>query len=81
LHITAKLGNVCVLEWILETWQKHGQSFDVDALNRENLTALFLVCQQGFAGAAATNRKTVLTKDNRRQIVQLLCSKGANVNF
>lgn len=24
LHLGAKLGNACLVEWILDTWEKHG---------------------------------------------------------
>ena len=78
LHIACEFGNASVVEWILS---KPELGAEVNALNSNALTPIFLVCLKGYIGTDGVGSRTETVKMNRLQIVKMLVEKGANLNF
>jgi ankyrin repeat protein len=51
LHIAARVGNDMVVSWVIKTWEQNQQPLDVNALDNDGVTPLFLACQQGYFGS------------------------------
>ena len=54
---------------------------DVNELNSNALTPLFLVCLKGYVGADGIGSRSEAVKSSRLQIVKMLVEKGADLNF
>lgn len=78
LHIACENGHDEVVEWILN---KKELRTNVNALNGNALTPLFLTCLKGYMGAEGTASKSEGVKAKRLKIVKMLVKEGASVNF
>ena len=78
LHIACEFGNADVVQWMLN---KTEMACDVNILNSNGLTALFLVCLKGYAGADGVGANSQSIKQKRLQITKMLVEKGADLNF
>lgn len=78
LHIACEFGNADVVQWLLN---KQEMACDVNVLNSNGLTALFLVCLKGFVGADGVRASSQSIKEKRLYIVKMLVEKGADLNF
>jgi len=43
-------GNPECLKWIFDKWKQHGRPIDVEELDGEYRTPLYLACYKGFIG-------------------------------
>lgn len=77
LHIACEFGHPEVVEWILS---KQEMKADVNSLNNNDLTPLFLVCIKGYVGAEGIGSKTQLVKQKRLKIAKLLAKEKCEIN-
>ena len=78
MHIACEFGHSEVVEWILS---KPELKADVNSLNGNALSPLFLTCLKGYVGADGLGSRTAAVKVKRMEIAKLLLEKGANINF
>ena len=78
LHIACENGHDEVVEWILN---KKELRANVNAMNGNALSPLFLTCLKGYMGAEGTASRSEGVKAKRLKIVKMLVSNGARVNF
>ena len=81
LHKAANFGNPTCIEWIFDTWKQHNQPIDVDAVDHQGYTPLYLVCHRGYIGVEGVESNTPETRQKRMECVKILIEKGANVNY
>ena len=81
LHKAALNGNPTALEWVIETWKKSGIKLDIDEMDQNGRSALFLVCYKGYAGAEGIVSRTPETQKKRLACARILIKEGADVNF
>ena len=74
-------GNPTVLAWILEKWEANGYPLEVDTMDSQGYSPLYLVCYRGFQGAAGINGSTAETKKKRLECATILIQHGADINF
>lgn len=55
IHKAAVNGNPTCLLWIIEKWEEVGIPLDIDALDAQGMSPLYLVCWKGFTGADGMN--------------------------
>lgn len=51
ISLAAKYGNPTCLKWTVEKYAEKGVSLDIDILDYNGFTPLYLVCQKGFLGS------------------------------
>ena len=59
MHIACEFGNASVVEWILS---KPELGAEVNALNSNALTPIFLVCLKGYIGTDGVGSRTETVK-------------------
>ena len=52
----------------------------MDVLDHKGYTSLYLACQKGFLGAEGIDSKSPEVMKKRRETVEILLKKGADVN-
>ena len=78
LHIACEFGNSEVVQWILD---KEELKVNVNEVDSNNSSPLFLACLKGYIGAEGIGSKSDAVKTKRLTIVRALIEKGANPNF
>ena len=72
VHKAAMHGNPTCLQWIFDEWKKAGRKLDVDAMDHNGRSALYLVCFKGYLGAEGIVGKTPDTQKKRIECVNIL---------
>ena len=80
LAVTARNGNVTVMEWYFENMKNKTDRLGVDDLTTDGFTPLFLACYKGYKHLDPEEDAEQI-KSDRLKIVKLLCNDDANVNF
>lgn len=79
LHIACEFGQAEVVQWILD---KPELKADVNGVNSNALSPLFLVCLKGYVGAeSGLAARAQSVKEKRLIIAKMLIEKGADFNF
>ena len=68
------------MQWIFDKWEDHQQPLDVDVLDHKGYTPLYLACQKGFLGAEGIDSKSPEVMKKRRETVEILIKRKADVN-
>lgn len=69
IHKATLHGNPTCLQWIIEKWTETGQSLDIDELDNNGYTPLYLVCFKGYLGAEGVTGNTPEIKKKRMECV------------
>lgn len=80
LAVSARNGNVTVMEWYYENMKNEKARLGVDDLTTDGFTPLFLACYKGYKHLDP-EEDAVQIKQDRLKIVKLLCDNGAKVDF
>ena len=81
LHKAANFGNPTCLKWIFDKWDEYKVPFDVDAVDHQGYTPLYLVCHRGFLGVEGVESNSPETREKRIECVKILLKRGANINY
>ena len=81
IHRASENGNPACIRWILETWASKEIELDIDAVDHNGYSPLYLVCYKGYNGADGLVGMTPEMMANRLECAKLLIQRNANVNF
>ena len=74
-------GNPTCLKWVIDKWNETNTKLDIDALDHNGYTPLYLVCYRGFLGAEGVAGTSPEVKKKRIECVRILIGAGANINY
>ena len=81
IHKASMYGNPTCLKWVIEKWRASGKPLDIDVLDHNGYTPLYLVCYKGYLGAEGVAGNSPEIKMKRIECVQTLLKEGANINY
>ena len=83
IHKAALMGNPTVIEWIIAKWKDAGHELDINVIDHNGYTPLYLTCYKGQIGVDSPQAgiKAHLAKQKRMETIQLLINHGAEVNY
>ena len=72
ISLAAKYGNPTCLKWVVEKYAEKGVSLDIDLLDYNGFTPLYLVCFKGYLGAEKLSLFDPQKQKKRIEIVRYL---------